>query len=848
MSKNILYENVDMLRLMEACEDNSKDFIMLFIPISENAVYTLRFERTLLDDKSKDEDEQEAILMYKNIGEVYTDEIRAAIFDDEDKFKEYCDLISKVIQNASRILCKDGTLCFAVPKNFFLIKNDKRFFPDIKLMLSQRFQSIREMNVPDYCVWEEDMKLNGEVVSQKEPFIHEKGISMTPLGTEYTLYLCGEKVKNWNNSKEETIYAIKREDKAFVRALIAYASQFVGKLNFNVSDNLKKKITPTLDPNLPLLNRILIYELYDNTIRLALTKGPLLVNEYAIDTHDNSTTIEEQQEFIKKRSGEIEKAYSLGRQFQSILNTYLSEYRSECCCFISECLIKTFCKEGDKALFPYDRNGQYAWAATKFGLSWTSNYKIAYSVSDFQSVNGCICDDDTGELKRWHKGKIKYDRPFVNSNDDIRPQNYLHCLEKKDYTTRYSIPSYVARTYDANFLSSADELNEMKAQFAKYSNLIGQVVECASTGGEETYGDVEQAVHAIISLAVRAREGTGIINGDEAEKWFGEGWELLSEQCRNYLQTAAAYEKLSLQNGNADCAPIAIEFCRALELETNSVVMKPYIDYYYAHGFQDKTYKGNFKTIQKFQGAVEKQRNNSKEGMMLGQIGTCMRNAPDSVDDKNIFYSFKKYCEENGKEQLLDVDVVGEFQLVGKIRNQSAHPSLLDKGCVAQAKQLVRTALKTQLAVEAKFAHSTVLTCAVVCSPKGNKIDPNSEKMRKAVANQIEMMAQSGVKIFMLTGKFGFNQIVSDELQKYIKENAGKDWGKIMVNNASDKGEASKRQKDALSKAQFCIAYYADDVSTQENDQAASVSAVKAMVDDAIKEHGLIVWNAYGIE
>lgn len=233
---------------------------------------------------------------------------------------------------------------------------------------------------------------------------------------------------------------------------------------------------------------------------------------------------------------------------------------------------------------------------------------------------------------------------------------------------------------------------------------------------------------------------------------------------------------------------------------------------------------------------------------MLGQIGTCMRNAPDSVDDKNIFYSFKKYCEENDKEQLLDVDVVGEFQLVGKIRNQSAHPSLLDKGCVSQAKQLVRAALKTQLAVETKFAHSTVLTCAVVCSPKGNKIDPNSAKMRKAVANQIEMMAQSGVKIFMLTGKFGFNQIVSDELQKYIKENANKDWGKIMVNNASDKGEASKRQKDALSKAQFCIAYYADDVGVQGNDQAASVSATKAMVDDAVKEHGLIVWNAYGIE
>lgn len=32
MSDNILYEKVDMLSLMESIEDNSKDFILLFMP------------------------------------------------------------------------------------------------------------------------------------------------------------------------------------------------------------------------------------------------------------------------------------------------------------------------------------------------------------------------------------------------------------------------------------------------------------------------------------------------------------------------------------------------------------------------------------------------------------------------------------------------------------------------------------------------------------------------------------------------------------------------------------------------------------------------------------------------
>ena len=84
---------------------------------------------------------------------------------------------------------------------------------------------------------------------------------------------------------------------------------------------------------------------------------------------------------------------------------------------------------------------------------------------------------------------------------------------------------------------------------------------------------MEQAVHAIVKLAVKGQKGT--IKGDEAENWYGDGWEKLSEKCRDYLQTAIAFEKLSVLNETADYAPIVIEYCRAVELEMNSAVMKP---------------------------------------------------------------------------------------------------------------------------------------------------------------------------------------------------------------------------------------------------------------------------------
>lgn len=812
---NILYLNKDLLQVMESCESNSKDIIILYMPCGDGAVPGYFIEAGFVKDKD---------ILFRSKNEAYISQdygdfnidFGNAVFNDEEKYKSYLTLISKVIQNARRVLNQDGTFCFAVPRHLLCHTKSGTTVPEIELMIQQEFPDIRYFGEVCY----DTSRTSGGA------FIE---------GTEYDMFICGRRVKKWGRDEEDILSEIQRISTTELDKILIKYVDLIGsnEIRRNKLQNLLKLLF------------IKEFAFYNEKINLQ-NEGYLesylntLEEPYEKHLYKESRTWDEDIDIIEEAISKKEKRYA---EFQNALLSYCYKYddKEE---NLAECFMRTFCKENDNALFPYDRNAELAYFAYKFGIQWESAYKYSITKAEASHKNGgelCIYSNEG-------RGLTGYENEAGDVSNRYSHEDFIMAIPDKNYTIEKSLREHKKMEYDTNFLFSTGDANAMKAQFAKYSNLIGQVVECASTGGEETYGDVEQAVHAIISLAVRAREGTGIINGDEAEKWFGEGWELLSEQCRNYLQTAAAYEKLSQQNGNADCAPIAIEFCRALELETNSVVMKPYIDYYYAHGFQDKTYKGNFKTIQKFQGAVEKQRNNSKEGMMLGQIGTCMRNAPDSVDDKNIFYSFKKYCEENDKEQLLDVDVVGEFQLVGKIRNQSAHPSLLDKGCVSQAKQLVRAALKTQLAVEAKFAHSTVLTCAVVCSPKGNKIDPHSEKMRKAVANQIEMMAQSGVKIFVLTGKFGFNQIVSDELQKYIKANANKDWGKIMVNNASDKGEASKRQKDALSKAQFCIAYYADDVSTQENDQAVSISATKAMVDDAIKEHGLIIWNAYGIE
>ena len=850
MSKNILYENVDMLDVMESCEDNSKDFIMLFMPTdgrkNQSSYYT-----------DKGYCSCEVVRMLTANGPfIYADneghrgwtDYDDAIFYNAEQYGNYIDTISKVIQNAGRILRPQGTFCFGVPTHFMLVDNgETKDIPNISLMLQQWFSDIRKLEVPHFSV-----------LSSKLAALRTMGFTA---GTPYTLYICGSKVKNWSEKEGDSIYSLQRVQTPTATDFINKYEETIRYSKFPIG---KTEMYGYVfgDEQMSELNRILISELYDDSLAQALLSKNAQINypslDYALDENGEivaTDSIGEQIEALEKQLTNFQSEFDSVRQ-----NTGASFYS-----LLSKCLIKTFCEKGNEALFPYDRNGQYAWAANLYGMQWTALHVISRSKESIKQEHECFV-----ECAYENEIPSKENLQYFHDNVEIpeyKYADYFARIKKEDYELRTDIPSHPARTYDANFLSSAAELNEMKAQFAKYSSLIGQVVECASTSGEESYGDVEQAVHAIISLAVRAREKTGIIDGDEAEKWYGDGWEKLSEQCRNYLQTAAAYEKLSEQSGNADCAPISIEYCRAVELETNRAIIKPYMQQ-----FRDnKLNKDDFDTnsaAEYFKSVIERFTDDTKlNAIMLGEIGTSLSKAARSYQDKDIYYTLKEYCIKGGRKHLLDSDNVGKYILISKLRNKSAHPSTLNKGCLGQVRSLVKQGLKAQQRVkDNRPIKREPLSCIVISSGKGNKIDLQSRKLRQAIYDQIEMMDQSGIRNFVLTGKYGFNQMVSEEIQRYmeVKETEAKKqeaedrkkYGnkyrprkieKIVVSTIKSKDndaeEKARRQKEAIAKAQFCIAYYADDDAAQGN-----ASEAKAMIDEAVKNHGLIVWNAYGIE
>lgn len=867
-NQNILYENLNMLELMESCDSRSMDFIMLFMPIGDGAIYTHMIAKGAIGMEI-DDDETEEIVKYKSEGKTNPDELRAAVFDDEEKFNEYCSLIAKIVQNASRILDVEGTFCFAIPKAFFLLKNEKKILPDIKLMLSQKFEFIREMDVPNYSISEADMCMSGQSMTDEEFSSVGTGLTAESLGTEYTLYLCGDKVKNWRDSKEDTPFFIKREDRAVTRALLQVGNEFIGKLSFNLAGNLKWKMTPSRNSNLPLLNKVLIYELYDHTIRLALTKGPILVNEYSLDTRGCPTTKAEQQELEQKRNDEIKTAYLSGQKFQSILDALLSEHRLECSTLLSECLIKTFCKAGERALFPYDRNGQYAWAATKFGLQWVSNYKVAYCIAELAHSSSSFYDEETGETEYWHDCQIRYIRPFVDSRDDVRILNYLNRLQTKDYLIKTDVPEHAPVTYDENFLLAAADANALKNKFSKYSSLLTQVVECVNQNSDGNDPNMEQAVHAIIKLAVKGQQGT--VNGDEAEKWFGEGWENLSGQCQDYLQTAAAYEKISRQNGRVDCSPIGIEYYRALEHQLNRTLVNDLFAYIKENKERVKAILENTepsndtKRITSLMSSILN--DETVRGLTLGEIFQSLKVAAASSNE-DVGIVIADFCREKGYANLLEHNIVGCLGMAAQLRNLCAHPSDIDGSFMSLNLQIVLRALKEQQVRVGSQCQSTAPSVCAIIGPDNNKMKypEDDTNMKAAIKSLILMLYKSGVRQYASTGNSGFDLLVSDVLKECRQSGEAKsikvteylpcERGKMKfapnrkkkvlaidkfatievcgdADNAANKGVC---QEKALENAAFCIAFYAGD----------GQSAIANRVKDAMQK-GTIVYNTYSI-
>lgn len=818
MDKNILYQNLDILSVMEACEDKSKDFILLFMPTTMGGTVG-ESSRQRKISTAYDEWYHENGREYADFGRLY--------FSDLNDYNDYVTLVKKVIQNAGRILGDEGIFCFAVPQVIKLLGYETLEALNVQVLLEQTFAYCKALPMPSFSVETEEKIGCGEKLSTGRHF--------TVGATPYTLYVCSNceaKMcrRNWS------IYGIKRPPNAIVDDFLEKNADEITRQNY-AGLYEREWLKGPGSIAIRLFNTLLIRELRQRNILEAVEK--MSFSSYRIAGKNDEEIAQFENVQAKLRNDTL-----------SILNDK-NNWTSIC-----ECLIYTLYEQQKDArvLFPFDRNAECASIANRLGLNWTSLYKIS------------LCNKEI-----WYRGENRsaFDCPELK-RDDIYPIRYQHVdylknIEPRDYEIQTTAKQVSTVYYDENVVSSVAEINKMKQRVAKYTSLLNEIVKYSAETGDQGDPDMEEAVHSIIKLAVKGQKGT--IKGDEAKNWYGDGWNKLSKKCQDYLQTAYAFEKMSQMNETADFAPIVIEYCRAVELEMNSTVIKPYMASIKLDNGKKK-YGNNPSDY--FQKIIDKYSEEPQTAtMMLGEIGKSLRDAANCGPD-DIHQTLKEYCIKGGKKHLLDSDNVGKYVLISKIRNQSAHPSALDKGCVDQIRNLVRQGLKAQQSVNDKQPiNDEPLVCAII-GPDGNKLaqSQNTEAFRAAIRNQISVLDQSRIQQFASAGNTGFELIVSEILMDYKIESKKHKYvrlteylpcnratmkfptgcreralqvdtdAKVIVSGSIDNAATREAcQRKALEKAQFCIAYY----------KVGGGSKIEEMVNEAVRERGLIVWNAYGI-
>lgn len=797
-NQNILYENLDMLSVMEACEDKSKDFILLFMPtnlggtVGESAlrpsIDKVKAREIIRDIESKKLNESELGRIYnlncstiKEYVNTYADsrewDYGGILFFDENDYDAYMALIKKVIQNAGRILKENGTLCFGIPRLLRCVGKTLKYSPDFQMLLNQAFQNVGTMLVRNYSVDENP---------DKQPL------------SFYTLYAC-------TNGPH-----ILPEENIGSRIALPHERELYRKL----FDDDEYKINS-------LISKLTNERYYvDGYMRYKSIFYPEL--RYG--------TVEEMAERCSHCKATDEQREVMRINFELQIREMTSPYYL---LPLAKSLMLTYCKAKDGALFPYDRNGQFAYFADSLNIYWESLYKKSITI-----------DGGWGE-------------------------DYLSKIDTRQYEVRTDVHNNKTVYYKSNMVATIEDAKLISDQLTHYSNLLSQIIQCATDNGWNDEGSIEQAVHALISLAVNGQNGQ--IQGDEAENWFGEGWEQLSEQCRNYLQTAAAYDIISRQNGKADCAPIGIEYYRALEHQLNRTLVDDLFAYIKENSERVKAILENAeqsnetKRIASTMSAILS--DETIRGLTLGEIYQSLKTAVTSTDE-DVGSVIVEFCREKGYANLLSHDNVGCLGMAAQLRNLCAHPSDIDGSFMGLNLQIVRRTLKEQqVQAESQCDNNVSSVCAII-GPDNNKMKypEDTTNMKAAIKSLILMFYKSGIRQYASTGNSGFDLLVGEVLKECRQSGEAKSikvteylpcerskmkfapnrkkrmlaidkFATLEVcgdaDNAANKGVC---QTKALDRAAFCIAFYAED----------GESAIASRVKDAMKR-GTIVYNTYGI-
>lgn len=326
-------------------------------------------------------------------------------------------------------------------------------------------------------------------------------------------------------------------------------------------------------------------------------------------------------------------------------------------------LLNLFSLQGQNVLCPYERDGMFSVCADKSNRIWTSFI--------FPSE---------------HKNLI----------DQIPTDNYQQVIiEESEHEVQYETVT-----------KSSNEVNELRNKLEYLQDAIKMIQTKigVNSDDENSIDLIIDTIHEKITDTLSEQTISSSI--PDVQNWMTPNWNRLENESKRFLPTGAfLFKQLEKQEG-ADYAPAMIEYCRTLEKEMFEKLFVGYIQNVIDRNINiDRTFPDSIsnKDSSVFTKFVKECVNRyptlrEKWHFELGKMAFVLTRVLARNQSLSIFKDFREFLNNAFDTQFFGERFSDQLSYIVRLRNNCAHPSLVNQEAVLEGREIIRKKLNSILA------------------------------------------------------------------------------------------------------------------------------------------------------
>ena len=196
----------------------------------------------------------------------------------------------------------------------------------------------------------------------------------------------------------------------------------------------------------------------------------------------------------------------------------------------------------------------------------------------------------------------------------------------------------------------------------------------------------------------------------KAQEWIAPHWQLLENESQQFIPTGLMLGELLDKigaGGQADKAPVVIEYCKTLEKELFQKIFYEYVkhligsDVNVYKSFKDSFEENEYGKTRKskvfanfLKDATTKNRNKPEEWHFeIGKMARVLIMTLEGKESDVLFVDFRRFLERIFHEEFFEKEFEKRLDEIADLRNKCAHPNVVDEINANNGKSAIREKL-----------------------------------------------------------------------------------------------------------------------------------------------------------